>query len=39
MEQCENVELFLEGDDKPAHSLWARIRGQTNVGNIVVGVC
>lgn len=33
------MELCLGMADKPAESLWVRIRGQTNVGNIAVGVC
>lgn len=38
-EQWASMELCLGRDDKPAESLWARIRGKTNVDNTVVGVC
>lgn len=35
----ECTELCLGKDDEPNNSLWVRILGQTNVGNIVLVVC
>jgi len=33
------VELCLGTGDEPAGSSWMRLKGQTNVGDIGVGVC
>ena len=35
----EYMELCLGMGDKPAGSLWVRVRRQTNMGNVVVGGC
>ena len=36
-EQEKCMELCLGMDDEPADSLWVRISGQTNMGEVVVG--
>lgn len=33
------MELCLGKDEEPAESLYVCIRGQTKMGNVVVGVC
>ena len=38
-EWFECMELCLGTSDKPIESLWVRVRGQTNMGDIVVGIC
>lgn len=38
-EQWKSMELCLGRDDEPAKTLWARTGEQTNVSNIVMGVC
>ena len=38
-EQLECVVLCLETYDEPVESLWVRISRQTNVYDIVVGIC
>lgn len=38
-EQLECMELCLGMDNKPAGSSWVRIRGQTNMVDILVGAC
>ena len=37
-EQRECMVLSLGTDEEPAESLWVRIRGQINMGNVVVVV-
>jgi len=38
-ERQECMELCQGIDDEPGESLWVRISRQTNMGDIVVGVC
>lgn len=35
--QC--IELCLETGEKPAESLWVKIREQTNTGDFTAGIC
>jgi len=36
-EKLESIKLFLGVDEEPVESLWVRIKGQTHMGDTVVG--